>query len=334
MSNKDWLTERKAGIGGSDVPIILGLSTFMTPFQLWAIKCGHADPPPAEEFTEWGHNLEDPIALAYAKKTGRQLFSPDMANVRGPSPYCPEASPKVLAHGAKNVLSLRSTRTDFMMGTIDRFIYKYQPWEGERDQSTLARGPGILEIKNVDVSKAKEWSGGPPLAAEAQLQSYLYVTGLLWGSIAGLIGGNRLVVYDVLRNETAITKILEHASAFWQHVKGQTPPPVDGDPGTATIIKEMFPHHVVGRRVVLQNARDIAAEILDCEAQERGLRATLKALTERKAEAQNKIKLAMGDAETASIPDAGIEFTWKSTERKGYYVKPSQVRTLRHTKPL
>ena len=35
--------ERKLGIGGSDMPIILGLSTYKTPYQLYLEKTGIVD---------------------------------------------------------------------------------------------------------------------------------------------------------------------------------------------------------------------------------------------------------------------------------------------------
>jgi len=64
MNRSEWLKERKKGIGASDAPIIMGVSPYSTPYQLWLEKIS---PDVAEEkntfILEKGLRLE-PMALA------------------------------------------------------------------------------------------------------------------------------------------------------------------------------------------------------------------------------------------------------------------------------
>ena len=41
----EWLQWRSQGITASDIPIILGLSPYKTPWQLWAEKVGRINAP-------------------------------------------------------------------------------------------------------------------------------------------------------------------------------------------------------------------------------------------------------------------------------------------------
>lgn len=63
---------RRAGIGGSDAPVILGLSPHRTPVELWAEKVGLADPVNLDdsEPVRFGHLLEDVVAREWARRAG------------------------------------------------------------------------------------------------------------------------------------------------------------------------------------------------------------------------------------------------------------------------
>jgi len=64
QGSNNWLEWRKQGIGSSDAPAILGLSKWMTRYQLWELKTGRAP----EQVTNWamerGNRLE-PKARAH-----------------------------------------------------------------------------------------------------------------------------------------------------------------------------------------------------------------------------------------------------------------------------
>lgn len=69
---KEWLEWRRGGIGSSDAPIIMGVSPWKTPYQLWEEKTGRVcnDRLQGNFATERGNRLE-PIARArYELKNG------------------------------------------------------------------------------------------------------------------------------------------------------------------------------------------------------------------------------------------------------------------------
>ncbi len=59
-----WTEWRKQGIGASDAPVIMGVSPWKTPYELWEEKTGRATKPVNEWITRKGNNLE-PVARAH-----------------------------------------------------------------------------------------------------------------------------------------------------------------------------------------------------------------------------------------------------------------------------
>jgi putative phage-type endonuclease len=188
---------RTRGIGGSDVASIFGLNKWKPLPLLWLEKTGKL--PKAEsasadpEWMEWGNYLEEPIAKVYAKRTGRKLRRP------GHTIAHPEFS--------------------FMMGNPDRF---------QKDKQRAGDPRGVLEIKCAMFGKLREWSaGGVPAPYYLQLQHYLAITELAWGSFAVLFGGNRLVEFDVPRDEKLIELMIEKEREFWSYVTRNQAPPME-----------------------------------------------------------------------------------------------------------
>ena len=61
MSNEEWLTLRKTGIGGSDAGSICGVNPFGSPMEL------------DNEAVRQGHDLEDYVAQRFMEKTGLKV---------------------------------------------------------------------------------------------------------------------------------------------------------------------------------------------------------------------------------------------------------------------
>jgi len=68
-----WLEWRKNGIGASDTPIILGVSRFSTPFQLWNEKLGLKKQEFDQFITDLGHRFEPIARSEFALETGIDL---------------------------------------------------------------------------------------------------------------------------------------------------------------------------------------------------------------------------------------------------------------------
>jgi putative phage-type endonuclease len=77
QGSREWLEWREAGIGASDVPVVLGISPFKSRFQLWAEKAKLVKPAPfhpaAVKAMARGTLLEPEIRAWYERTTGRSI---------------------------------------------------------------------------------------------------------------------------------------------------------------------------------------------------------------------------------------------------------------------
>ncbi len=69
MERAAWLDWRRGGLGGSDAAVLLGLSSFRSPLELWLDKLGKLEDT-ASEAMEMGSALEPVIADRFEAKTG------------------------------------------------------------------------------------------------------------------------------------------------------------------------------------------------------------------------------------------------------------------------
>src|SRR5690606_13419543 len=67
-SREEWLTVRRAGIGGSDVARILGLDEYAGALRVWEEKAGYEEPSNGR--MKWGTRLEAVIAEGFEEETG------------------------------------------------------------------------------------------------------------------------------------------------------------------------------------------------------------------------------------------------------------------------
>jgi putative phage-type endonuclease len=246
-----WLEERRQGIGGSDSPVILGVSPFVTPRELWRQKRG-IDPLEQHETPAMlrGTALEPIAADLYARQTGRKV--------------------------RKSNLTLRHPQHQWMLAHIDRQIVA-------QDE----RGPGVLEIKCPGLHVfGRARRKGLPDYYQVQLQHYLAVSGRKWGAFA-VFNAERweLVCFDVPRDEELIETIIARDAEFWRAVEeGREPvgnesvrigdlPPVD--PSEVITIDSPAWKEAIER---LREAREIASE---AESLQEQATATVKSLMEQ-----------------------------------------------------
>lgn len=81
QGSKEWLELRKNFIGASDAPIIMGVSPWMTPYQLWEQKLGFGKEQEETEAMRLGKQLED---VARKKYEMESLDSFDAAVIINP----------------------------------------------------------------------------------------------------------------------------------------------------------------------------------------------------------------------------------------------------------
>ena len=97
MTEKQWLAARQHGpdgsipytIGGSDTAVVLGISPWRSPWELYQIKRGAMSEPPKSNSLQllMGHWLEPVAASCYAEITGNQVINDTMLYQHNDRPY-------------------------------------------------------------------------------------------------------------------------------------------------------------------------------------------------------------------------------------------------------
>ncbi len=288
----DWLELRRTGIGGSDAAAALGLSPWTSPVALWVDKRqGRPDAPPAPtgaeqpERFEWGHRNEPTIAQAFAERTGFEVLD--------------------------RPVMLRSKRWQFMLANPDRLVV--EP-DGE-----LA----VLECKNVGEQNAHEWIGGPPIHYRLQGQHYLAVCGEQFKKVwfAALVGGNRLVTFEVLRDDDFIAEMIAAEEKFWTLVEMGRMPDVDGTEATRKALARYYERPKLG-------AKEVGESALELVQRRNAAKAAAAAATAALTEAENALRALIGDAEAITV-NGDVIATWKTQTTKEHVVHESSYRVLK-----
>jgi putative phage-type endonuclease len=279
LGNAGTPEERRTGIGGSDAAAALGLSPWQTPYDLWEEKLGLA---PAVEQTEpmlWGKLLEDIVRREYARRTGA----------------APVYSTELIRH----------PKHPFMFTHLDGDM---RPLRG-----------AILEVKTART--AQDWgeagSDEIPMQYLVQIHHALAVTGAEVCEVAALFGGQDFRLYEVARDLAIEQQIIEHETAFWDHVVTRNPP---GPSTLADAVKRWGRFDARGYVV----ADDGAIACVDTLRETHRLKAEIK---QREEGAKTALMEMLGEnGQTLVHPFTGeILATWKlDNGRKGYSVAPSE----------
>lgn len=179
--------ERMNGIGSADAPVILGISGFKTPMELWLEKTGRRTPEDLSEneAVHWGEKLEDVIAQEFA-----------------------ERHPGLTVRRHRRVI--RSRKYPFALAHLDR---------------ATRNAEGImapLEIKTS--SKWDDWKDGVPVYYRPQVQHQMLVTNAPYAYVAVLVNGRYWKEYTIERDEEFLEALVTEEEAFMQCVRTLTPP--------------------------------------------------------------------------------------------------------------
>lgn len=287
-----WLAARGPLITASDAATVLGHNPFDTPLQLALRKRGDL---PAKEETEamrMGHVMQPVIRSLWAQERGFAVT--------------------VWDYGEFTIK--RNDAYPFAGATLD-----YGLIETVGDQDVY----GALECKNVGARMAAGWEEGAPLMVQIQLQFQLAVTEWDWGSIAAILGGQKFVYADYQRNDTFVAHMMARVQEFHAAMHNGKLPEADAADSDALCM--LWPDHVEEKVV------ELPAEAIYLDEAIRQADDALQPAQEAKTQAQNRLKQMIGDAEVGILPD-GTRWSWKTSERKGYEVKPTKLRTLRRLK--
>ena len=195
LTEDQWLSWRRKGIGGSDVAVALNSSPYRTARDLYYDKIGvvMSDDGPDRSITfQIGHLLEDVVAQIFAKKTGLSVYEDHWMYQH---PFFP-----------------------FLIADVDRFV-------------TLPDGrKAILECKTAHYDMQFKWANGAvPRHYELQVRHYMSVMNIDVAFIACLFSNNendfvwQKIERDLEEEENTIMEL----AAFWNnHVMARVEPDV------------------------------------------------------------------------------------------------------------
>jgi predicted phage-related endonuclease len=210
--SKEWHDLRARHVGGSEVAALFDLAPEDTPsylrsrYALWHIKAGNAPPPEVDNArVKWGLRLEVVIAEAAAEENKWSVQKGGyVSDVHCPGLGC----------------------------TLD-YVVDWDPDE---------KGPGALEIKNVDwLVHKRSWDTEPPPHILLQHQHQLAATGYSWGAVCCLVGGNELRTYRYKARPRVIEDIRRRVTAFWKSIDEGKEPPVDGSDSASDVLRALYP---------------------------------------------------------------------------------------------
>lgn len=237
-NQEKWHELRGIGIGGSDIGAILGVNKYKSAIDIYIDKT-EGKKQDGNRFTHFGHKLEKVVFEEFQERhQNMKCYTVPYTIQRG---VC--------------------------VANVDGMVY-----DPEKDRY------GVLELKTTSAYNKDEWTGDTvPDSYYAQVQHYLYVTGLSFAYIACLVGGNDYKEFYIERSLEDIDYLQEKANDFWKnHVMKKVPPMLDGSDSYSKYLLE---------KADKENEEVIELNGLNAKAEE------IKALEEQMKSLEQQIKL-------------------------------------------
>ena len=187
MLTDEQRKNRVNGIGASDSPIIMGYSTYKTPYQLYLEKIGALDP--SEEMTElqyWGNALEPIILNRFAEENDVKITFPDTV-------FHPDYP--------------------FIFANLDG-------WIESEDAVIEAKSANAFQRKEWDMAL----TDGIPLVYLIQIAKQCAITDASRGYCAVLIGGMEYKQFIYERDTSLEALIIQSDIDFWHCVENRIEP--------------------------------------------------------------------------------------------------------------
>ena len=263
----EWLAARRLGITASEIAVILGISPFDSPFNLYYKKRGEISEDFDNTAMSLGRHLEPWIADRWAED-----------------------------HPEWNVVMgglWQSEERPWQMATTDRDLYDDAP-EKFAMLGAYVEPDGVLEIKSSGTYDGwgEDGTDEIPPYYRAQVLWQLDTLGLETAHVTCLFLSSRSIRNYVVKYHDVDVKLMrEAAQTFLARVENGDPPEIDHLPATASALKSLFP----------DLDEDAEAEIKPELAED--FRFAKLALDDAKAQYDllvNQVRAEMGDAKRAT----------------------------------
>lgn len=259
------LNVRTKGIGGSEIASILGMNQYSSPYKVWLEKTGRQENNVQNKFTDAGNILENAVSDFFVFKTNHRVIKAS-------------AVQKTYVH----------PKYPFAIGTPDR-----------RYIANSRVGKGVLECKTT-----QKMYDDIDMAWFCQLQWYLGILGLSYGSVAWLERGLDFKYKEYEYDKEFFEYLIDSASTFWNdNVLKDIPP----EPLNVSDIEIMFRKHRDAVTIIASE------ELNDIHTKICVMRDTMKELKEQEEKLVDSVKMVMRDAEAVIYRETPL-FTWKASK--------------------
>lgn len=258
--------DRLTGLGGSDLGVILGLSRWRTPFELWQEKTGRSQPNVNSLQTRFGSYAEAFVADEYTAATGQRVQRYNTMLRHPTAPLIGHIDRLVIPDHAKVAAHRREIRTDTLLEckTASAFAAGRDSEWGEHGTDQVP--PGYL----------------------VQCAAYLALTGCAQADLAVLFGNHEFRIYRIRRDRDLEAMLLESARRWWHdHVERDTPP----DPATEAEARQRWSAHRPG------TALEVDAALLQVIRELSVVKASLRTLEADEQRLKDRLVPALADAE-------------------------------------
>lgn len=284
ISEADWLDRRRHGITASEIAIVLGLSPYSSPFELYYRKRGELPPQPDNDAMAIGRAMENYVAGQFGR--------------RHPEFYLTGSGRELYRHSEREWQMATPDRVAFerqLCGSCDAGLPMGCTCETERE----GREPLAAVECKVDAGDqfGDEDSGEIPVHYRCQVLWQMDVLSVTTGYLAALLWHKRQVrVYEITMDDQAradLELMRAEALAFLGRIRTGEAPEPDWRPATTAALKHLHPslddrHQPVSRQL----ARSYRAAVRRYEEAKR-----------RREEMTNRLRDAMGSAHFAVTPD-------------------------------
>ena len=200
LGRHNWLEYRKAGLGASDAAASVGLSPWVSEYQLYQDKLGLLPEEPQSPFFAWRLGIEDPI-LDYVEA------------------YCPEITGALVRHQM-----LRSVEYPWMQTSPDGWIPGYC----------------TVQAKTAQGWDEAKWDVAVPDVYVIQVHHEMIVLDVRKAYIPVTFGMKEPRLFEVAWDQGIADALIRGERAFWTRVLEHDPPDIDGSDATRAALAAQY----------------------------------------------------------------------------------------------
>lgn len=229
----EWHALRAGGIGASEISAVVGLSQYVSAFQLWHVKKGNLPGQRTKPHMGWGHRLE-PVVRGWWLEQHQEFGC--------------QPNPGTYAHSER----------DWQRVNPDGLLYL-----NDDDSKPTALYEG--KISRFGDGFGKSGTDEIPISYRCQVQHAMDVFGLNRCYVAVLIGGSEARKYVIEADPQDQETLRNAGRRFWESVHANDEPPIDCSEMTYRAVRDLNP--LIERDAAINLDPHLWAEYLEHKAE-------------------------------------------------------------------